>query len=54
MMMVTRLVPLLIPTIPTIPDLCLTKAEMMPVVLRRMPIVVMVEDGDGADDESEC
>ena len=54
MMMVTRLVPLLIPTIPTIPDLCLTKAEMMTAILRRTPIVVMVDDAEGANDESEC
>ena len=38
MMMVTRLVPQLIPTIPTIPEPCLTKAEMMTVT----PMVVMV------------
>ena len=31
MMMVTRLVPQLIPTIPTIPEPCLTKAEMITV-----------------------
>ena len=38
MMMVTRLVPQLIPTIPTIPEPCLTKAEMMTVT----PMLVMV------------